>query len=645
MARKLISFLGTSPYQAAHYRFRGQRSRSTSYVQVAFYEFLFTDFDPDDRLIVLVTDGAYKTNWIGDDKLEAQLRRALAELGRGHTMDRNVRLIPIPDGDDEPSLWKIYKIVLEKIHQGDRVIFDISHAFRSLPFFVFSVVQYARFLKDVFIEGIYYGKFNGPEQENPIIDLMPFVTLLDWAMATEDFLRSGNADALEAIVRDARRRYFTAGKRRDIADRSGREEDEKALKAHQRLVDALKSFTDAMRTCRAPELIDLANRVKEALREAEAQTISFLPLLNPLLAKVKEKLEGRFVYPVHVQLDAARWSREHGMIQQAYTFLREGVITLAAHATGIDADDEVAREQVVGPVLSSMVRFGKVAEPEGGASGNRAENASPARADVEERLRPYQDLIKEGYGRLMDYRNSLNHAGIRKKSRPEAEKLIRGLEHLLTWAKTLDETLAPEIERVGRRGSPKTPAAEPDGEPTGASGRKHPASSPEPEAPPASMIGEPAPTGRPPASPEGRPAASGECGGRQLLIVMSHALLPEQKREAEERFGVTTFVQLPEDLQARWSNVDPELLHLDDWLRPIAVWMEETGHPGDYVLIQGEYGATVWLVARARRAGLVPIYATTRREVRERREPDGSVVTERIFRHVRFRLYPKGDEA
>ncbi|MBE3551073.1 MAG: TIGR02221 family CRISPR-associated protein [Brockia lithotrophica] len=595
MARKLISFLGTNSYQTAHYHFRGKQSRSTSYVQVALYEFLLTEYDPDDRLIVLVTDGAYETNWIGDDKLEAQLRRALAELGRGHTMDRNVRLRRIPAGDDEQSLWEIYKIVLDNIHHGDRVIFDITHTFRYLPFFVSSVVQYARFLKDVPIEGIYYGKFNGSDKENPIIDLMPFVTLLDWAMATEDFLRSGNADALEAIVRDARRRYFTAGKSRDIADRSGREEDEKALKAHQRLVDALKAFTDAMRTCRTPELIPLANRVKEALREAEAQTISFLPLLNPLLEKVKAKFEGRFVDPVHVQLDAARWSREHGMIQQAYTFLREGVITLAAHATGIDPDDEMAREQVVGPVLSSMVT-----EPDGGvsrsgASGNKAENASPARARVEARLRPYQDLIKEGYGQLMDYRNSINHAGIRRNSRPRAEKLIRELENLLAWAEELGEKLAP--------------------------------------------------LGRPPASPEGRPAASGECGGRQLLIVMSHALLPEQKREAEERFGVTTFVSLPEDLQARWSNVDPELSRLDDWLRPIAGWMEGIGRPGDYVLIQGEHGATVWLVARARRAGLVPIYATTRREARERREPDGSVVTERIFRHVRFRLYPKGDEA
>jgi len=518
------------------------------------------------------------------------------------------------------------------------LLFGIYH------FFVYSVVQYARFLKDVSIEGIYYGKFNGSNKESTIIDLMPFVTLLDWAMATEDFLRSGNAGALEAIVREARRRYFTAGERRDIPDRSGIEEDEKALEAHQRLVDALKAFTDAMRTSRAPELIDLANRVKEALREAEAHTISFLPLLNPLLEKVKAKFEGRFVDPVHVQLDAARWSQEHGMTQQAYTFLREGVITLAAHATGIDADDEVARERVVGPVLSRMVINGKVAEPEGGASGIRAKNASPAQVDVEERLRPYQDLIIEGYGQLIDYRNSINHAGIRKKSHPEVEKLIRGLEHLLAWAKTLGETLAPEIDRVRRCGSPKTPAAEPDGEPMGASDRQHPALSSEPEGTPASLTDEPAPQGRPPASPEGRRAASGESGGRKLLIVMSHVLLPEQERETEERFGVTTFVSLPEALQARWSNVDPELTRLDDWLRPIAVWMEGIGRPGDYVLIQGEYGATVWLVARAHRSRLVPIYATTRREVRERREPDGNVVTERTFRHVQFRLFPKGDE-
>jgi hypothetical protein len=58
------------------------------------------------------------------------------------------------------------------------------------------------------------------------------------------------------------------------------------------------------------------------------------------------------------------------------------------------------------------------------------------------------------------------------------------------------------------------------------------------------------------------------------------------------------------------------------------------------VLIQGDFGVTVSLVnyCLTHRLG-IPVYATTQRQSVDTVQPDGSVVTQRVFRHCRFRRY------
>ncbi len=98
-------------------------------------------------------------------------------------------------------------------------------------------------------------------------------------------------------------------------------------------------------------------------------------------------------------------------------------------------------------------------------------------------------------------------------------------------------------------------------------------------------------------------------------------------------------ISLPEHLQARWSNVPPHLESIDDHLRPILDWLGEQTQPGDYVLVQGDFGAVYLSVIYAFAVGLIPLYATTERQVVEIPQPDGSVQVQRTFRHVRFRKY------
>jgi hypothetical protein len=125
-----------------------------------------------------------------------------------------------------------------------------------------------------------------------------------------------------------------------------------------------------------------------------------------------------------------------------------------------------------------------------------------------------------------------------------------------------------------------------------------------------------------------------------LYLLFSHHITPEQQADAEASLGVNRLEALPADLQALFSNVPPDLESLYEYLQPIRQWLAERVQADDFVLIQGDFGVTVSLVhyCIANRLG-TPVYATTQRQSVDTVQPDGSVVTQRVFRHCRFRRY------
>ena len=131
----------------------------------------------------------------------------------------------------------------------------------------------------------------------------------------------------------------------------------------------------------------------------------------------------------------------------------------------------------------------------------------------------------------------------------------------------------------------------------------------------------------------------------KLFLLFSHTLTDDQIADARRSLEVTEFVSLPEDLQARWSEVPPELERLDEHLQPIFDWLLEKAQTSDYVLVQGDFGAIYLTVSFTLKHEFVPVYATTARKVVETRLPDGKVQVQRVFQHVRYRMYSAGESA
>ncbi|HQM85960.1 MAG TPA: CRISPR-associated protein Csx20 [bacterium] len=129
-----------------------------------------------------------------------------------------------------------------------------------------------------------------------------------------------------------------------------------------------------------------------------------------------------------------------------------------------------------------------------------------------------------------------------------------------------------------------------------------------------------------------------------LFLLFSHSLTPEQEHEIEKKLKVGFITPLPTDIQKIWSNIKPKGELDIEPLKEITSWLEDFATMGDFVLIQGEFGATVYLVNFCFDAGLIPIYATTKRVYEEHTNSDGTVERKHIFKHVNFRRYVKWGE-
>lgn len=124
-----------------------------------------------------------------------------------------------------------------------------------------------------------------------------------------------------------------------------------------------------------------------------------------------------------------------------------------------------------------------------------------------------------------------------------------------------------------------------------------------------------------------------------LFLIFNHELTFSQRADATTALGVSRFVDLPPELKRLWAQIPPDLDALAAYLEPIRRWLAHQAQEGDYVLIQGDFGATFLMVRTAAAMGLVPVYSTTERSAREIRNGDGSVETTHRVRHIKYRKY------
>ncbi len=96
---------------------------------------------------------------------------------------------------------------------------------------------------------------------------------------------------------------------------------------------------------------------------------------------------------------------------------------------------------------------------------------------------------------------------------------------------------------------------------------------------------------------------------------------------------------LPLELQSIWSQVptDKDLI-FNDYLEDIKKFLMDNLNSGDFVLVQGDFGATYHMVNFCKLNGLIPLYSVNKRIAKEFIE-NGIVKKYSEFKHEFFREY------
>lgn len=124
-----------------------------------------------------------------------------------------------------------------------------------------------------------------------------------------------------------------------------------------------------------------------------------------------------------------------------------------------------------------------------------------------------------------------------------------------------------------------------------------------------------------------------------LFLIFNHRITSLQEQDARLSLKVERIIDLPEELKPLWNQIPPDLEGVSDYLEPVKSWLAENAKPGDYVLIQGDFGACYIMVDFSFEKGLIPVYSTTAREAAEEQGGDGSVKLTHRFKHIRYRKY------
>jgi CRISPR-associated DxTHG motif protein len=404
---KIITFLGVNlkrdrdnTLAVTEYRHNGQDYKGFVFAQ-ALYQ--FCEFD---QMLVCMTDKARKDAW-----------EVLLASGEATELENErVRAVSIETGWNTAEMWKIFETIVQHVDEGDKVIFDITHSLRSLPFLVFLFAAYLKKAKNVSIQAIYYGALDLSKDNGgvaPVIDLSSFVGMLDWLTATELFTKTGDGKALAELIQ-------TTGKAQidqlpDGKETGGHLED---------AANAINDISLALALTRPREV----RTASEALNNVMAEAAESLEKVKPF-ALVKEQVQfayGQFEVagPEDVKASLLKefamieWYLGRQQIAQAITLAVEWIMSVYCWRLRQTNRDKIrqALNNLPHRDLQAIIDFkvGKNYSADDKSNMERVKTIKKDYKKYDEPLRREEDIsqIQDVWNRTKAIRNQIAHCGM-----------------------------------------------------------------------------------------------------------------------------------------------------------------------------------------------------------------------------------------
>lgn len=448
MAKVFMTVVGIGNYDETTYKINDREYTNRS-IQKSLLTYFKDTGENFDKIVFFLTEKARENNWekvkyseTVKDENGSIKRIPHEEEGLKAFTDRlfpeKAVDIPILDGVNDSDFLSIFQQIYESMDENDQITFDVTNGFRSIPFLFYPVISYAKELKSITIDHIYYGPYVRGVTPTVLLDLKKYGEILDWANAAHIFRISGNA---KEILQLTEKRYQNL---EDV-------EEKIAFSKSYEVSKWLSQTTEALLTCKGDnsrESIEKSAKMLFKTRDkmernpANEEYILFHELLKHALESVScfnnEMNHYKF------GMFAAEWYIERGLVQQAYTALREALISYLCCTFG-NNDDTFKREfrvDVISEILNCYVNARKnKTDPIKKILSKKAfsENESNLLLAVK-MFRIFDKTQIVFIQQITDIRNKINHFFMNKNTVSiDMEGLKRHYEDTEIFIKTIEE--------------------------------------------------------------------------------------------------------------------------------------------------------------------------------------------------------------
>lgn len=374
VSMKLITFLGTNKYVPTTYQWM-QWTAKTRLFPLALQQWL----KPSETFVFLTQAAAEHENW-------SELNAATSPTP-----------VPIDDGADTAGLWRIFDSVVQQVQPDDELVIDITHGFRSLPMLGLLVAAYLKTAKNVTIKHLLYGAYEARDVERdvtPVFELTSFLSLFDWMIAADHFVRTGYGNPLTDL----------------LAESDG---------VVGELSQSILSLSEGLQLLRPNSVADSAATLGVNVQRAKSDVARSVPPLATILDGIAREYgqfshkEGGLREKLYSQLCMVEWYYQRGQFVHALSLAREWLPTLLCVHFNADVMDKRERED-----MELLLAGGKLKDPKTGDTRKESPrlnewNSVPANSKLRQ--------LWGGTLNLANLRNDVLHAGFRKNAKEPVE--------------------------------------------------------------------------------------------------------------------------------------------------------------------------------------------------------------------------------
>ena len=368
MAKVLLSFLGTGPlkkkedllkdattpenigeairaYRKAKYSLEGKIYENRTFVASAIadhhkvdkifmigtpksmweevYNTFYNRSRPADKTLELSEDKASEDIWFEiQEHSQATDHNSPLEVPHKEEIEKEMgggsKVVLIKYGITEDEIRENITRILQLeqcLQPGDELIVDITHAFRSLPLLIMSLLVYLKNVtsKNIKISHIYYGmnEVSGEmEDVSPIVDLKTMLELQDWIIGAYDLKTYGNTYKIVELLTNS----------------SMIHDGDKGVAKH------LKDFSDYINI----NYMDAMKKVPDSLKGIKDKCQNDLgklivnPVVNDFLKELGNKEFASFSFLYRL----AKWFYERKKYVQAYLMASEAIFSYVCDKSG-----------------------------------------------------------------------------------------------------------------------------------------------------------------------------------------------------------------------------------------------------------------------------------------------------------------------